>query len=67
MTSMPMVSTGLGQTSPLVASISPSPLVVAANTTVAQFQVKTNLGAAGQAKIEALAGSGFAITTLTVT
>jgi hypothetical protein len=67
MTSMPMVSTGLGQTSPLVASISPSPLVVAANTTVAQFQVKTNLGAAGQAKIEALAGSGFAIATLTVT
>jgi hypothetical protein len=66
MTSMPMVSTGVGTTSPLVASIKPSTVVVAAGATQGHFQVTTNPGGTGQARIEAIA-SGFALATLTVT
>jgi hypothetical protein len=66
MTSLPMGPGGPGTTSPLVASITPSTVVIAAGATVGHFQVKTKSGSTGQAKIEAIAVK-FALATLTVT
>ena len=66
MTSVPVGPAGPGTTSPLIASITPGTVVIAAGGTVGHFQVTTKSGGTGQAKIEAIAVK-FALATLTVT